>query len=476
MALGAGRGRILAQTLTESIVLASAGAILGSGLAEFAVEAIRRFAADSLPRLADLQLDGTAFLAAVACVFGSTILSGLFSARIPDFQGGREMARRDRGRDALIVLQVALASVLLLVASLLSQSFLRLRAVNPGFDPDKVLIVRASLPASVQRATFIRHASEMLTRLPDVESAGATNVVPFSGEGTANRFRIGQESSLSDFHVASWRAVTPSFFSTLGVPLRRGRLFTDADANGALEVVIISESMARQFWPNQNPVGKTLLWGGSASPKVIVGVVGDLRDLAVDAHPVPTMFRPFAQLSDAPMTFVVRTNAEPTAAIADIRRGIWSLDRNVALEFKPLRDAMSDSLMRPRATLAAIAAFALMAILTAAFGLYGLISYRVNQRQQEIGIRLALGAPAASVRWSVQRRCLALVCAGSAIGLPLAFLLAGLIGSLLYETQPAQASAYLLVALVFVAVAFAASFGPARRASRMDPVAAIRYE
>jgi ABC-type antimicrobial peptide transport system permease subunit len=176
------------------------------------------------------------------------------------------------------------------------------------------------------------------------------------------------------------------------------------------------------------------------------------------------------------MTFVVRTKADPVAAIADVRRGIWSLDRNVALEFKPLRNAMSDSLMRPRATLAAIAAFALMAILTAAFGLYGLISYRVNQRQQEIGIRLALGAPAASVRWSVQKRCLALVCAGSAIGLPVAFLLAGLIGSLLYETQPAQASAYVLVAGVFLAVAFAASFGPARRASRMDPVAAIRYE
>jgi putative ABC transport system permease protein len=234
--------------------------------------------------------------------------------------------------------------------------------------------------------------------------------------------------------------------------------------------------MAKTFWPDQDPIGKRLLWGRSQNPKTVVGIVGDLRDLAVDTPAAPTMFRPFAQLSDAPMTLVIRTRRDPAAAIADVRRAIWSIDRNAALEFEPLRQAMADSIRRPRVSFLAFTAFAVIAMITAAFGLYGLISYRVNQRQQEIGIRLALGCPAGSVRWGVQKRCLVLVCAGLAIGLPVAYALSTLIASLLYETRPTQASVYAVVLLVFAAVALVASYGPARRAARMDPAAAIRYE
>jgi ABC-type antimicrobial peptide transport system permease subunit len=188
------------------------------------------------------------------------------------------------------------------------------------------------------------------------------------------------------------------------------------------------------------------------------------------------MFRPFAQLADAPMTLVIRTRADPSAAIADVRREIWAIDRDAALDFQPLRSAMSRSILQPRASLVSVAGFALVAMITAAFGLYGLIGYRVNQRQQEIGMRLALGAPAGSVRWSVQKRCLGLVCSGLAIGLPVAYGVSTLMRSLLYETQPAQGSAYGMVVLVFGAVASMASCGPARRASRMDPAVAIRHE
>ena len=387
-------------------------------------------------------------------------------------RGSRGISRRDRGHDVLVVVQVALASVLVVGASLLLHSFLRLRAVDPGFDPERILSVRVTLPArgydDARKTAFFHETAERLTRLPEVEASGATNVEPFSGIGTANRFRVEGEPSSAEFRSAAWRAVTPGFFKAMGIPLKAGRLFSDADADGSLEVVVLSESMAKKFWPNQDPIGKRLLWGRSGNPKTIVGIVGDLRDLALDQPPVPTMFRPYAQLSDLAMTEVVRTTGDPAAAATDVRREMWSVDRNAALEFKPLRRALSDSTLRPRASLVIVTAFALVAMIIAAFGLYALISYRVNQRQQETGIRLALGAPAGSVRWSVQRRCLLLVCSGLAIGLPCAYVLSRLLSSLLYETQPAQAGAYALVLLVFAAVSLAASYAPARRASRLD--------
>jgi putative ABC transport system permease protein len=481
LALGAGSLRLFGQTLTENLVLAFLGSFLGLVGAQYATAIIRNLGARSLPRLAGLQMDSKTIGIALGCVLISTVLCALFAGRPPAFHGGRKISRRDRGRDGLIVAQVALASVLLLAAGLLMHSFMRLRAVDPGFDPEHTLAVSVtpSTPAddSERRALFFHDAAERLARLPKVESVGATNVSPFSGEGTANRFRLEGESLSAEFRSAAWRAVTPGFFGTLGIPLKRGRLFTERDTHGSLEVVILSESMARKYWPNQDPIGKRLLWGRSGNPKTIVGIVGDLRDLAVDTPPVPTMFRPYGQLTEAPMTLVLRTKSNPPApAIADIRREIWAVDREATLEFHPVQEAMSDSIMRPRIGFMAFSAFAAIAMVIAAFGLYGLISYRVNQRQQEIGVRLALGCPASGVRWSVQKRCLLLVCTGLAIGLPAAYTLSTLMSSLLYETQPTEADAYAMVLIVFAGIALAASYGPAHKASRMDPSAAIRYE
>ena len=481
MALGASSLRLFGQTLTECLVLAVFGSCAGLVGAQYATDIIRDLGARSLPRLAGLRMDFGTIGTALGCLLVSTLLCALFAGRPPASHGVRKISRRDRGRDGLIVAQVALASVLLLGAGLLLQSFLRLRAVDPGFDPQRILAItaRPSAPAgdSLRRVAFFHDAAERLARLPEVDSVGATNVSPFSGEGTANRFRLEGETFSAEYRSAAWRAVTPGFFATLGIPLKRGRLFTDRDAAGSLEVVILSESMARKFWPNQDPIGKRLLWGRSGNPKTIVGIVGDLRDMAVDTPPAPTMFRPYAQLSDAPMTLVIRTKGNmPASAIADVRREIWAVDREATLEFRPVQEAMADSILRPRVSLAAFAAFATIAIIIAAFGLYGLISYRVNQRQQEIGVRLALGCPSSAVRWSVQKRCLALVCSGLAIGLPAAYALSTLMASLLYETQPTQASAYVMVLVVFVAIALGASYGPANKASRMDPAAAIRHE
>jgi predicted permease len=479
-ALGASAGRLFGQTLTENCVLALAGALAGTMLAQFALQAVRNFAADSWPRMAQVELTFPTIGVSLLIMFATTLFFTAFTGRPAGLQGGRAMARRASGRDALIVAQVVMATVLVLCAGLLWQSFLRLEAVNPGFDPDRVLTVQVSLPGrsydDLRRVAFFREVESRLARTPGIVSAGATNIAPFSGDGTANRFRLESDVASSEYRSAAWRSVTPGFFATLGIPLKQGRLFTERDANGSNEVVIISESMARKFWPNRNPIGERLLWGRSGSPKTIVGIVGDLRDLAVDTPPVPTMFRPYAQLSDAPMALVIRTTADPLAVIGDVRQQIAGVERDAALTFQPLRRTMSQTILRPRVSLTIMAAFAFLALMTAAFGLYGTISYRVNQRQQEIGMRLALGAPPGSVRWAVQKRCLMLVCAGLAAGMPLAYGLSMLMKSLLYETQPAQPVAYAMVLLVFAAVALAASYGPARRASRMDPAAAIRHE
>jgi putative ABC transport system permease protein len=478
LALGASRGRLRAQVLTESLLLAAGGALFGTVVAQFAVGAIRAFAPASLPRLAQLQMDFATSLIATGCMALSTLFFG-FAGRAPSYQGGREIDRRDRSRDLLVMAQVALASVLLVAATLLLQSFLRLRLVNPGFNPENILTVHVDLPAAAyngaQRIRFFRTAQQELSFLPDVKSVGASNVIPFTGWGTANRFRLEDEPP-AEYHSAAWRAVSPGFFQTLGVPLQRGRLFTDADTDEAQQSVIISESMAKQYWPDVDPIGRHLLWGKSHGSKTVIGVVGDMRDLAVDAPPVPMMFRPYAQLSDAPMTLLIRTRKDPVQAISDVRRQLGSIDHDVALEFLPLTDAMAHSIQRPKASSEALAAFAVLALITAASGLYGLISYRVNQRQQEIGVRMALGATAAAVGWDVQRRCLSLVICGATVGLMGALMISRLMVSVLYETKAAEPLTYAAVLLVFVLVALVASLGPALRAARMDPASALRHE
>ncbi len=479
-ALGASWQRLLSQSLTESALLAFAGALLGYGIADWAIHLLRLFAMNALPRLAFLHADPAVISITLAGLVVSALIFGILPARRSLTVGQRGTSKRDAGRDSLMVAQVALASVLTLGAGLLFQSFSSLCAVNPGFDPDRLLTapLSPSIPgiSDWQRVAFVRAVADRLKELPGVESVAATNVAPFTGYGTLNRFRLENEPQTNEYRSAAWRAITPDFFRVTNIPLKSGRLFTDADTSGAPEVLIVSESMARHLWPNQQPIGKRLLWGSSRSPKTIVGVVGDMRDLAVGSAPVPTMFRPFAQLSDAPMTALIRVKGDSPALLSSIRKAIWSVDPDVPVELRLLRTTMADSLFPERASLQLMAAFALIAMTIAASGLYGLISYRVSQRRLEIGIRLALGASASSVRWSVQRRCLALVCTGLALGLPVAFACSRFISSLLYEVGPTDLSSYAAVLVLFAAIALLASYPPASRAARLQPASIIRHE
>ncbi|HEX4166397.1 MAG TPA: ABC transporter permease [Bryobacteraceae bacterium] len=480
-ALGASRARLLAQGLTESAVLAVAGTILGLGIADWTLHLLARFGADSIPRLAYLHLDAKTIAATLGCLLVSLFLFGI-SPQSGNLAGGgrRGVSAQDRGRDAWMIAQVAFATVLILCSGLLFESFLRLQAVNPGFDPARLLTTRIDTSvrgnADWQRAALLREATAEVEGVPEVAAAGASNVAPFSGSGTANRFRLEQESGTGNYHSAAWRAVTPGFFRAVNLPLKRGRLFTDADRDGSLEVVIVSESMARQFWPKQNVIGKRLLWGSSGNPKTIVGVVGDMRDLTVEAAPVATMFRPFAQLSNAQMTMLIRLKTDNPDAHAAIRKAIWAVEPNTPVELQTVRKRMSASLLPQRGALQVMTAFASLATLIAGLGLYGLVSYRVTQRRLEIGIRLALGASPNAVRWAIQKRSMKLAAWGLLIGLPAAYAGSRLITSLLYQTRPNEMSAYAGVCLLFMAVALLASYGPARRAARVETASIMRCE
>jgi hypothetical protein len=301
-------------------------------------------------------------------------------------------------------------------------------------------------------------------------------VTPFQGFGTANQFRVEGRSGETEYSAAAWRSVTPGFFAALGLPLKAGRVLDARDRDGATEVVVISESMARRFWPGEDPVGRRLLWGRRASPKVIVGVVGDFRDLTPDAEPQPTMFRPHAQLSMAEMTLIVRTSVPLDDVLPDVRTAVRSVAPDVPFEETAVDRMFADALTRPKVSAGALTAFALVALLLAATGVYGLMSYTVAERRRELAIRLALGARPEQLVWGVVKQSTMLVGAGAATGLAASLLAARFLSALLYRTSPLDATVLALVALLLAFVAVATSFGPARRAMRTSPAAALSAE
>jgi putative ABC transport system permease protein len=306
-------------------------------------------------------------------------------------------------------------------------------------------------------------------------AVGATSVAPFGTWSTANRFRR-EDTPVGEYLSAAWRAVTPGFFGALGIPLVRGRFLEETDTNGSLEVVVITESMARRFWPDADPVGQRLSWGSSGRPKEIVGIVGDLRDVALDKDPQPTMFRPYSQLTPGAMTLLVRTAGDPAPLVSFVRREIRWLVSDVPLQLEPLRSALHGSIARPRAGAWAFLAFALLALALAGAGLFGLVAYDVTKRRREIAIRLALGASRGAVSWAVQRRGLRIVAVGAVLGLVGSLALSRVLGSLLYATSPTDVATHVGVGLLLVSVAAAASSLAARAALQVDPAEALRSE
>jgi len=494
-ALGAGRSRIVRQLLTESALLALIGSAGGLLIAAAAVAGLRAAAPGGIPRVHEVSVDARVLGFGLAAGLVSSVLFGLAPAvhasrvRVHDLLklGGRSTPGRGRwrSRDLLVVGEVALAMTLLVGAGLMITSFARLGSADAGFAEEGVRAVPLQLPgerySEERRRAFVREVLSRVESIPGVVVAGATTTNPFRQFGFSNDVTPADraaEAPPGGFMQAGWRSVTPGFFRAMGVPLRRGRPLLDSDRAGAAPVVVISETMARRMWPGEDPIGKGLFWGGTTgTPRTVVGVVGDVKDVALEADPPPVMFLPYDQVEMPGVTLLIKTAPDAGEIAPAVRREIWAVDAGLAVpEVQLLAQNRALAVAGPRFTTVVVTAFASVALALAAMGIYGLTAFGVAQRTREIGVRIALGARPARVAGAVVRRGVVLALAGVGLGLAGSVALTGLLASLLYETAPTEPATYAAVAIILGGVAALASYVPARRAARVDPVVALRAE
>ncbi|MGE0455916.1 MAG: ABC transporter permease [Vicinamibacteria bacterium] len=493
-ALGASQGRLLVQFLTEGLLLAAAGGALGVALAGPLLQALMGVVPAQVQALFDVTLNQkvlafTALLSlASALIFGLapawSLARGSLAASLREGSAGSGASRQSRRLSRLLVgAEIAVSVVLLVGAGLLLRSFERLQGVDPGFDA-RALTFEVSLsgPAYAQGAAQSRFFAEAVSRLaaiPGVEAAGAISWRPI-GNGSATSFTLGDrpQPAAGQEPVADVRMVTPGTFRALGMPLLRGRDFEPRDTPEQPTVVVVNEATVREFWPGQDPIGKRISmdWGRELDAEV-VGVVGDVRLSGLDTEPRPTLYWAQTQLPNNFMSFVLRGSGSGQALLPSARAQLASLDASIPLaRVGTLDEAVQDSLRQPRFTLALLAAFAGAAALLAAIGLFGVLSFAVGQRVPEIGVRLALGARPADVLRLVLRDGVRLAIAGTAAGLLGALALARVLAGLLFEVSPYDPAAFAGVLALVATVSLCAALLPALRASRVDPVQALRAE
>lgn len=495
-ALGAGRFRLIRQFLTESVLLALAGGILGSLLAMWGVEFLVRLSPGNIPRLDEVRLNWRVLLFTLVV----SLLTGAIFGLIPALhatnpnlteslkEGGRSSTEGLRGarlRNALVVAEIAIALVLLVGAGLMIKSFIRLQAVDPGFKPERILAVDLALPSvkykeAPQQVAFWDQLLGRVSQLPGVERAAAVTALPLSG-GAILSFDIegrpappaGQEPD------AEYRVVTPGYFETMGISLARGSGFTEQHTSNVPAVTIINETLARKYFPGEDPIGKRINLGNpETSPwRTIIGVVRDIRQQALEEEPYPQMYAPYAQFPSRAMTLVARTSSNPSGLVPIIRSELSSMDKDQPLfNVRTMEQVMSESISRQRFNMLLIAIFACVGLVLASVGIYGVMSYVVTLRTHEIGVRMALGASARDVLKMVVRQGMILAFAGTGVGLVAAFLLTRLISSLLFDVRATDPLTYILISVLLIAIALLACFIPARRATRVDPMVALRYE
>lgn len=495
-ALGAGRERLAAQLLTEGMLLAVAGGTLGVLLGTWGTEVLLRLAPAGLPRSAEIGLQPAVLLFALGATVVTGLLFGLAPAvGLPRWQGhvlresgrGTSGARGGRVRDALVVAEVGLGMAVLMAAGLLLRSLDELRRVDPGFRVDntataRVILPSARYPGAADIRRFVDGLEQRAAGLPGVQSVGAINVLPLTGLVSDISFGIEQRMPAPGSEpAADERRVTPGFFAAMGVPLRRGRGFTTADRSGAPPVAIISESFARRFFPDADPLGQRLRIGGvrdTASPWwTIVGVAGSVRSRALDRDPDPEIYVPLAQRAGRGVSLVLRTDGDPTAVLAALRDVVGALDPSLPLsQAATVRELSRASLAPQRFFGSLLGAFAALALVLAGVGLHGVIAFTVRQRVREIGIRLALGARPADVLRAVLGRGMRLTALGLGVGLVAALAATRAVRGLLYDVSPTDPTTFVAVALVFTGTALVACYWPARVAARLDPVEALRHD
>jgi putative ABC transport system permease protein len=497
-ALGATRWMIVRQLLTESLLLAVAGAAAGLGLASWGVRILTALAPDDLPRITEsgLNLQVLIFTTLVAIFTG--ILFGLvpaLQAAKPDLaaslkEGGRsgtETVTRSRLRSALITTEMALAIVLLVAAGLLLRSLLGLGKVDPGFAKNHVITFGLDLPGRYgqpERVEFYRSLLAQVRATPGVHSASAAFPLPLSAGDVKTSFEVeGRPVKGSELPVTTLHVIDNDYFLTLGIPLLRGRAFNlQDDAEGATPAVIISQTLAKQAFFGEDPIGRRIkpdISSGknNAPMRVVVGVAGDVKAEGLGSPSIAESYVPYAQLPFAPMSVVVRTEIAPANMVPTLTTEVQSLDSALPLlHIKTLDEYVSDSIVGTRFEAVLLGTFGILAFLLTAVGLYGVISYTVAQRTRDIGIRLALGADRNAILGMVVKNGTLLAGAGTLIGLATAFLLTRLIASLLYGVGPTDPLTFLCVPIALIAVAMLASYVPARRAAKVDPMVALRYE
>jgi predicted permease len=502
-ALGASSARVLRQILTESIVLALAGGALGLTWAHSGIRLIMAFLADKLPPSVQVGLDAKVlgFTAVISVTTG--ILAGVLPAwRLTRGDVNQSLkqglGRTDadssgsRTRSILVVSEVALSLILLVGAGLMIRSFQKLHGVNPGFDSRNVLtmtamVSRAKFPSPLQQINFFEQVLRRVRTLPGVESAGVIDDIPLNNQGSHQPVAIEGRPTLpmSEQPEVDVRLISPGYMPALHIPILRGRDFSDTDLAGRPAVVLISESMARQFWPGEDALGKRLtLTFSPEAVREVVGIVGDVKLDGLDqARPSATLYTPLGQVSSSggwnsfPMTLVVRSTSSSTGLVSAVSNAVYDVDREMPLrDILTMDDLVANSMSQQRFNMLLLAAFAGLALLLAAVGIYSVLSYSVKRSVREIGIRLALGARLGDVMRMVVLEGMKPALLGLAIGTAGALALGRVMSSLVYDVQPTDPITFLAVTLLLAAIALLASIIPAYRATKVNPMVALRYE
>ena len=499
-ALGASRARIVRQLLTESLLLALAGGALGLLLAWWGIDLISTAIPADVPRAAEISLDGRVLAFTIAV----SVLTGIAFGLVPALQaskfdlngalkeGGRGSTaggRRNRVRGLLVVSEVALSLVLLIGAGLLIKSFIQLLSANPGYDTARALSVTLPLSRSKyaepeQQAAFLQQVIERTKALPGVEAIGATNQLPLGNRELRNTFRIENRPPPAPGQRLAARneIVSDNYFRAMNIPVLRGRAFTDADAKDAPQVIIINDTLARRYFPNEDALGKRILIEDENNdplpPREIVGVVGSVRHNGLDEKEYPEYYEPFLQTPDPQVVLVVRSiGADPASLAPSVRGVVKEIDKDqVVWEMRTMRERVAQSVAPRRFTMVLLGGFAFVALTLASVGIFGVMNYTVTQRTNEIGIRLALGAQERDVLRLVVGQGMMIVLVGVVVGLLGAFAVTRLMASLLYEVSATDPLVFAGVAVLLAGVALAACLIPARRAMKVDPMIALRYD
>ena len=502
LALGAGRGRLIRQFLTESVLLSLLGGASGLVLTLWSTGLLvslfpKNIANLNLPQVDDIPINGRVMGFAILVAMATGIIFGLVpalqSAKVDlnntlKETGGSVAAglRSGRFRGGLVVTEVALALVLLIGAGLMIKSFWRLQRADLGLDPQNVMTMEVLLPdykydQPQKRDAFLQNAMRRIENLPGVQSAGAINFLPLTGFWGTSTFTIegrpmpapGEEPEVDN------RIVTENYFRTMGMRLLKGREFTERDSGNAPHVVVINETAARRFFPNEDPIGKRINLGDTSEPNVteIVGVVNDVKAFGLEEETHADLYRPFAQAPFPLIAFAVRTEGDPNSIAAAVRGKIWEIDKDQPV-FKviSMEQLAAESITLRRVSMLLVVAFAVLALVLAAVGVYGVISYSVSQRTHEIGIRMALGAQGRDVLKMLVKEGMSLALIGVGLGLGAGIVLTRFIASVLYGVSANDPATFVLVPILLIGVAMAGCFIPARRATKVDPMIALRYE